>query len=318
MQLYTINTLIILFSLSCIILMLRKLVTQHSNKLTLREQIKLLTSGIIAFFMDTIGVGSFACNIALAKYFNTFKDEELPPMVNGAQIIPGALEAFFFLGLIQVDALTLSTLIIATCLGGVLGALIISKLNAQTLRLIMLIAFPIIILLILANHFQWIPIGGDKIALHGNELIYGFIGLFVAGAMTAAGIGLFALVQAILFCLGMSPLVAFPIMTAAGALQQPLSTGIFVLKNKIPLKKSLLISLYGVVGVLLAIPVITHLSSSKLHFLLILVLTYNTTRIGLSYLKHHRAQHFATTPAQTHHRETSGLDPKYSPQHLNT
>lgn len=286
-----IESLIILCSFLCAGWMLKKAFVQPTTAISPKEQIKLMTSGIIAFFMDTIGVGSFACNIALAKYLKTFKDQELPGMINGSQIIPGALEALFFLGLIQVDSLTLSVLIIATCLGGIFGAIIISKLNTQTIRLIMLIAFPTIILLILSNELHWLPIGGNKIALQGNELVFGFIGLFVAGSLTSAGVGLFALTQAVLFCLGMSPLVAFPIMTTAGALQQPLTTGIFVLKNKVPLKKSLLIGLYGIVGVLLAIPAITHLNTTKLHCLLIIVLTYNTIMMGLGYLKHRRAQH---------------------------
>ena len=296
MQYIIINTLIVTLSLFCLGLMIKKSRKQPSGSLTRLGHIHLMISGVVAFFMDTIGVGSFACNIALANYFKTFKDEELPGMLNGAQVLPGALEALFFLGVIHVDLITLTTLIAATCLGGILGASIISKLNAQALRIVMLIAFPTIIFLILCNQFQWLPIGGDKIALEGHELIWGFMGLLIAGALTAAGVGLFAMIQAVLFCLGMSPLIAFPIMTAAGALQQPLSTWIFVIKNKVPLKKTLLISLYGVLGVLLALPIITHLSTSKLHILLIIVLTYNTIRMAVSYLKHRRTLHFPEAP----------------------
>lgn len=294
MQYLIINTLIVVFSLICVGLMIKKLPTQPMHRITIREQFQLMTSGVVAFFMDTIGVGSFVCNIAFAKYFKSFKDEEIPPMVNGAQVIPGVIEAIFFLGLIQVDGLTLVTLITATCMGGILGASIVSKLNAQSIRLIMVIAFPTIIFLILSSHFQWLPIGGDKTALQGYELLIGAIGLFFAGILTTAGVGLFALIQAVLFCLGMSPLVAFPIMTAAGAVQQPLSTTIFVLKNKVPLKKSLLIGLYGVMGVFVAIPVITHMSTNKLHALLVLVLTYNTVMMSISYFKHRRARGLVT------------------------
>jgi uncharacterized membrane protein YfcA len=305
MQYLIINTLIILFSITCVGLMIARLKQQPTPALTFREQRQLLTSGLFAFFMDTIGVGSFACNIALAKYFNSFSDEELPAMVNGAQVIPGALEAIFFLGLIHVDGLTLITLILATCLGGIVGASIIAKLKAQPIRLIMLIAFPTIIFLILSHHIHWLPIGGNKIALQGYELLIGFIGLFFAGILTCAGVGLFALIQAVLFCLGMSPLVAFPIMTAAGALQQPLSTGIFVMKNRVPLKKSLLIGLYGVGGVMLAMPVITHLSITKLHGLLVLVLSYNTIMMGKGYLQHRKRLRAASYTQLINSRTTS-------------
>jgi uncharacterized membrane protein YfcA len=293
MQHSIINFFILLLTLFCIGLMLKKRKQQPAESIPFSTQLRLAISSIVAFFMDTLGVGSFACNIALAKYFDTFKDEELPGMVNGAQVLPGALSAFFFLGLVQVDPLTLMALIVATCLGGIVGASVIAKFNAQTIRLVMLLAFPTIALVIIGNQFEWLPLHGDKIALHGVELLLGFLGLFIAGSLTAAGVGLFAMIQAILFCLGMSPIVAFPIMTAAGALQQPLSTSIFIMKNKVPLKKSLLMNLYGVLGVLLALPIITHLSSSKLHFLLVMVLIYNTMMMGKNYLKHREVRKMA-------------------------
>lgn len=285
-----IESLILLLSLTCVLFMFKNMLTQATSPLTHQERFHLITSGVIAFFMDTIGVGSFACNIALAKYFRTFRDEELPAMVNGAQVIPGVIGALFFLGLIQIDGLTLSVMILGTCLGGVFGASIISKLNPQAIRLLMLITFPVVIFLILSNQFHWLPVGGEKIALQGHELILGFIGLFIAGTLTSAGVGLFAMVQAILFCLGMSPLVAFPIMTAAGALQQPLSTGIFVFQNKVPLKKTMYISIAGIAGVLLAIPVITHLNVTKLHFLLVGVLSYNTVMMGQGFFNLQKAR----------------------------
>lgn len=286
-----IEFLVIILTAISIGYMLKQSFTKPEPTISRKHHFRLGCSGVIAFFMDTIGVGSFACNIALSKYFKTFQDVELPGMLNGAQVLPGAIEALFFLGLVEVDPVTLGFLLLATCLGGTIGASVISKLNTQTIRLIMLITFPTVIFLILSNHFHWLPIGGEKSALQSRELLWGCLGVFIAGSLTSAGVGLFAIVQAILFCLGMSPLVAFPIMTAAGALQQPLSTIIFTFKNKIPLKRALLLNLYGVLGVFLAIPLITHLSTNKLHGLLILVLTYNTVMMGKSYLQHRRIKH---------------------------
>ena len=85
------------------------------------------------------------------------------------------------------------------------------------------------------------PIGGDLVALDSWNLILGFFAMVICGALTSVGIGLFALVQAVLFLLNVSPAVAFPIMTTAGAMQQPLTTLVFVQQNKIPLKKTLIL-----------------------------------------------------------------------------
>jgi len=284
--------LVLTLSFICLSYMAFKMIkTRDNTSISRREHLHLALSGLIAFFMDTIGVGSFACNIALAKYFNTFKDEELPTMINAAQVLPGALGALFFTSLIPVDGMTLGCLSFAACLGGMIGANVISKLNKQALRGIMLLLFPLLMLLILANQAHYLPVGGSKTILQGTALFLGCCGLFAAGGLTAAGIGLFAMVQAVLFCLGMSPVVTFPIMTMAGALQQPLSTLVFLKQSHtMPLKKISLVSLYGVLGVLLAIPLITHLNAEALHLLLVIILGYNTFRVFQS-SRAHRKNH---------------------------
>ena len=265
--------------------MAKKLSLQAPVALSLKDKVQLSATGIIAFFCDAIGVGSFAINIALGKFFKQFRDDELPALANGAQVLPGALEAIFFLQIVFVDVKTLITLVVATCLGGIVGAHIMSKLKLQALRLTMLAAFIAIIALLFATEMQWLHIGGSAMKLTHHQLIWGFIGLFFCGALTSAGIGLFAMVQAVLFVLGMSPIVAFPIMTTAGALQQPLTTMIFVSHNKVPLKKTLIISLAGLIGLFIAIPLMVQLSTRALHFLLILVLSYNTLNIGYSFYR---------------------------------
>ena len=56
---------------------------------------------------------------------------------------------------------------------------------------------------------------GDVIALRGIKLVIGFI-VMLCGMLTCAGVGLFVMVQSVLFVLNMSPMVAFPIMMTAG------------------------------------------------------------------------------------------------------
>jgi uncharacterized membrane protein YfcA len=98
-------------------------------------------------------------------------------------------------------------------------------------------------------------------------------------------------VQGVLFLLGVSPAVAFPIMTTAGAMQQPLTTLVFLKQRKIPLKKTLMVSMGGCIGVLLVIPFFSSISTRWLHNLLICILTYNILMIGRAFLKernHHK------------------------------
>ena len=283
-------SIIIVLTLICVVGMFLQYRHQLKQDLSFKMKCKLLVSGMFAFIADTIGIGSFAVGIAFAKFFNTFDDDELPPMVNGAQIIPGALESLFFMQIIQVDIKTLVTLVIGTCIGGLLGGHLVSSLSKQAIRLLMLCCFSSIIFLILGNQLHILPIGGDLTALDSWRLFFGFMGMVLCGALTSAGIGLFAMVQGVLFLLNVSPAVAFPIMTTAGAMQQPLTTLIFLKQGKIPLQKTFLISLGGCVGVLIIMPIFPYLNASYLHNLLIGVLLFNLYRIGKAFIADKRLE----------------------------
>ncbi|MED7787761.1 sulfite exporter TauE/SafE family protein [Francisella sp. 19X1-34] len=249
------------------------------------QKLALACTGVISFIADTIGVGSFAANIAIGKTLKLVKDVELPGFVNGCQIIPGAIEAVFFLGVLHVDFITLVVLVFGATLGGFIGGVFASKIKATAIRLIMIFAFVGVILLLLGNLFNILPVGGDLLKLSGIKLFIGFIGMFFAGFLVCFGVGLFALVEAILFLLGMSPKVAFPIMTTAGAIQQPVTTFAFLINNTIPLKKALIVGCFGVIGVFIGVNIVTMLSADGLHWLLVIVIGYNTISLIRSFIK---------------------------------
>jgi uncharacterized membrane protein YfcA len=281
---------ILLLSFICTIVMVYKLKKAPVVRVSKKETVKLAISGILAFISDTIGVGSFAVNIALAKLMNTFQDEELPAMNNGAQVIPGTLESLFFMQLIQVDFTTLFTLVAGTCIGGVLGGSIVTRLSKQGVRLAMMVCFLLIMTLLACDQLGLMPVGGDITALHSWKLVLGFFAMIICGSLTCVGIGLFAMVQGVLFLMGVSPAVAFPIMTTAGAMQQPLTTLVFLKQNKIPLKKTLILSVFGCLGVVIALPIVSHLSTKSLHLLLLFIMLYNLIAIGRTYMQSRRCQ----------------------------
>ena len=285
MPMTLIVSIILILSLFCAASMIYQLQKQAPVALSTIDTCKLVGSGIIAFISDTLGVGSFAVNVALAKLLGTFHDDELPAVNNGAQVIPGTIESLFFMQLIDVDLTTLVTLVLGTCLGGLLGGVIVSQLSKQAIRLAMMCCFLLIIGLLLCHQLNMLPMDGDLIELRSWRLIVGFIAMIVCGALTSVGIGLFAMVQGVLFLLGASPLIAFPIMTTAGAMQQPLTTLVFLQQRKIPLKKTLILSLAGCIGVFITLPLFSHLTISWLHSLLMCILIYNFFAIGRSYLR---------------------------------
>lgn len=275
---------ILVLSLNCVLVMVMKLKRQPKIDVPPLEWLKLSFSGILAFISDTLGVGSFAVNIALAKLLGTFRDDELPAVNNGAQVIPGTIESLFFMKFVEVDLTTLITLVLGTCIGGLVGGSIVSRLSQQAIRLAMMGCFLLIMGLLLSYEFRWLPIGGEAIELHSWKLVVGFFAMIVCGALTTVGIGLFVMIQGVLFLLGVSPLVAFPIMMTAGAMQQPLTTLVFLQQDKIPLKKTLILSFAGCLGVFITLPIFSLLTITWLHTLLMVILAYNFIAIGHNYV----------------------------------
>lgn len=266
--------------------MVYQLRQQPPVKLARTDATRLLGSGILSFISDTLGMGSFAVNIALAKILGTFSDEELPAMNNGAQLIPGAIESLFFMQFVEVDLTTLVVLVLGTCIGGLLGGGIVARMGKQTVRLAMIICFSFIICLLTSNQLGLLPVGGTATALFSWKLVLGFFGVMICGALTSVGVGLFAMVQAVLFLLGVSPLVAFPIMMTAGAMQQPLTTFMFLQHaTHMPIKRILVLSLGGCIGVAITLPIFKYLTVSWLHGLLICILCFNLIAISRAYLK---------------------------------
>lgn len=271
-----------------IIAILRYVSRHPSNSLTIGMRLRLAFSGVVAFFADTIGIGSFAVNILFAKIFGSFEDAEFPAMTNIAQVIPGILEAMFFMSYFHVDFTTLVTLVVATSVGGVIGGFTMTRLDQRLLKVAMIVAFSVIILLLTAVQCHWLPMDGALTSLRGGQLFLAAMGLVFAGMLTAAGVGLYVMVQSVLFMLNMSPLVAFPIMTLAGAMQQPLTAMIFLKTPNLPVRKILHVSLWGCLGVFIGLTVVSQLSPVWLRWLLLAIVGYNLVSVAQSLIRTRR------------------------------
>lgn len=240
---------------------------------------------IIAFIADTVGIGSFAVTIAGCKLGKLIPDEWLPGLTNGAQIIPGIIESILFLHVFHIDPLMLILFVSGACFGGIAGGLIVSRMNQHYLQLSMLVAFIVMAIILLCNQMGFLHLAGTAQTLHGVHLIIGFFGMVLAGMLTCVGVGIYSVVQIILLLLGLSPWVAFPIMTTAGALQQSFTTSTLTLTSKVPLKPALLMTCVGVIGVFIGLPLVTHLSAETLHWLLLIIIIYNTIMMAKSFRK---------------------------------
>ncbi|AKA71103.1 TSUP family transporter [Clostridium scatologenes] len=232
--------------------------------------------GFITNFFDTLGIGSFAPLTALLKFFKLTPDRTIPGTLNASCTIPVTVEALIFITVIKVEPITLFAMLISATIGAFIGAGIVSKLDEKKVQLGMGVALLIVALVMLASQLKLMPVGGEAIGLTGIKLIIAVIANFILGALMTLGIGLYAPCMALVFALGMSPKVAFPIMMGSCAFLMPVASAKFVKEGAYDRKASMAITIFGSVGVLIAAYIVKSLPLNVLTWLVICVIIYTS------------------------------------------
>lgn len=257
---------------------------KHRHNLENNSWAKTGFIGFVGNFFDTLGIGSFAIETALLKFMKQSEDRLIPGTLNVANAIPTVAQAIIFIQIVEVEPLTLILMVLASGAGAVLGAGVVAKLPEKNIRLTMGVALLITASFMVATKMNWIEGGGEAIALEGSKLIFAVVVNFILGALMTAGIGLYAPCMALVFALGMSPTVAFPIMMGSCAFLMPVASLRFIKEGAYNRRAAFAISITGVIAVLIAAFVVKSLPLDTLRWLVIVVIIYTATvmlRAGL-------------------------------------
>lgn len=247
---------------------------------------KVGTVGFITNFFDTLGIGSFAPTVAFNKFLKMgVRNKDLPGMLNVGDTLPVMCEAVIFTTVIDVEPITLVTMLAASAVGSWLGAGIISKLDEIKIQKIMGFALLVTGVLMTLGALNLMPGGGEDIGLTGAKLVIGIVGNFILGALMTAGIGLYAPCMALVYFLGMSPAVAFPIMMGSCATLMPVCSVKFIKEGAYPRKAALLLGLFGAIGVFIAAYIVKSLPLDILRWLVIAVIFYTSISMLISAYK---------------------------------
>jgi uncharacterized membrane protein YfcA len=138
------------------------------------------------------------------------------------------------------------------------------------------VALAITATLMLLAQLGLMPGGGDSIGLTGIKLAIGVVGNFILGALMTAGVGLYSPCMAMIYFLGMSPDVAFPIMMGSCAVLMPVASIKFIKEDAYAKKTSLFITLGGIIGVFIAAFLVKSLPLNVLKWLVIFVIAYTS------------------------------------------
>ena len=243
------------------------------------ESVSWLKAGLIGFvvnFFDVLGIGAFAPQTALLKFTKQTEDRILPGTLNVANTLPVLVQAIIFITVIKVDPVTLVFMLIAAAAGAILGAGIVSKLSEKKIRLTMGVALIITAGFMIAAKMEWIRGGGTDIGLSYGKLAIAVVVNFILGALMTAGIGLYAPCMALVYALGLSPQVAFPIMMGSCAFLMPPASIRFIKEGSYNRKAAMAMAIPGIVAVLIAAFIVKSLPLDTLRWLVIIVILYTS------------------------------------------
>lgn len=219
----------------------------------------LIGTGLITNFFDTLGIGSFAQQTSIFKFFRLVDDILIPGTMNVGNTFATVTQAFLFMTSVQVDPLTLVSISTAAPIGALLGAGVVAKLPRRKIQIGMGAGLLVVALIILAGLLNLLPLGGEAIGLRGWKLALIIVMSLVFGAIQTIGVGFYAPCMAMVYALGMHPATAFPIMMTSTAMLMAAGGARFVKENAYDRKAAVAMTIGGIAGVFLAFFVVISL-----------------------------------------------------------
>jgi len=242
----------------------------------------LLGTGFITNFFDTLGIGSFAQQTAIFKFFKLVDDRLIPGTMNVGNTIPTVVQAFIFMTVVQVDPVTLVSMSTAAPLGALLGAGMVARMSRRRIQIGLGSGLLVVGLIMIAGFLNMMPAGGEAIGLTGWKLVVIVVMSFIFGALQTIGVGFYAPCMAMVYALGMHPLTAFPIMMTATAMLMAAGGARFVKQNAYDRKVAFSLTIAGVIGVFLAAYVVKSLPLLVLKGVVCCVVLYTSVWMFIS------------------------------------
>lgn len=229
---------------------------------------------IVIYFLSTFGISDFAISTALYPKMKWVTLKKLPGTLNTQCVIPVFVMSLAYITNISVGIKTLLVCIICQVVGAYIGPHFVVKLSERVIRNFVIAGLLIATFLILAGKLGWISSNGTANELYGWKLVLtGFL-MFIFGALNNIGIGSYALTMATVYAMGMNPVAAFPIMMGGCTFSVSVGSMQFIKLDDYS-RKITLFSVFGIIGVLLAVFVVKSLNTSIIQWIVVVVLLYS-------------------------------------------
>lgn len=237
-------------------------------------------SQIFIYFFSTFGISDFAISTALYPKAKWVSMKKLPGTLNTQCVIPVFVMSLAYITNISVGIKTLLVCIICQVIGAYIGPRFVVKLSERIIRNFVIVGLLVATALILGGKFGLIPSNGTATELYGWKLVLTGILMFVYGALNNIGIGSYALTMATVYAMGMNPVAAFPIMMGGCTFSVSIGSMQFIKLNEYS-RKITMFSVFGIIGVLIAVFLVKSLNTAIIQWVVVAVLLYSAISLYL-------------------------------------
>lgn len=242
--------------------------------------------GFLTNFFDALGIGSFATTMAAYRLTKLVPDRLIPGTLNVGDCIPVLVEALAFLTVISIDPFTIVVMLISGVIGAVIGVRIVNRMPTNLIRVAMGVALAVAAVMMILSQLNVIQAGGNANGLRGYKLMIGICSQFILGMLLPLGIGNYAPTMVVVYMLGMSADMAFPIMMSSGALVLASSTMSFIPTGQYHRRGAVSLTAAGVVGVLCAVFLVKSMPLYVLKWIVVVVVLYTSVSLFRDARKH--------------------------------
>ena len=199
--------------------------------------------------------------------------------MNVGHTLPVMLMAFIYIEIVNVEPITLFSMITSSVLGAWFGAGIVSQLPRQRIQIGMGGALVLAAVLMAAFQLNLKPQGAQALGLEWPRLVLACLAIGMLGALMTIGVGLYAPCMILVSLMGMNPVAAFPIMMGACAFLMPIASTRFVLSGNHRMQAALGLTIGGLPAVLIAALIVKSLPLFALKWLVIVVVLFTAVQM---------------------------------------
>ncbi|MHB1315146.1 MAG: hypothetical protein ACYCX2_06605 [Christensenellales bacterium] len=229
-----------------------------------------ITSFVI-YFLGTFGISDFVVSTVLYSKTGWVADKKLPGTLNTQPLLPTYIMALAYISNVTVELTTLIPCIAAQMVGAYIGPRLSVRLNVRILRRTMSGGLFIAGLFILVSRLGLLSSGGQATGLHGIKLAVIIVCFLILGIMKPLGIGSYPLTMAIVYALGLNPIIAYPLMMGAGTFASSISSIQFIKLDSYARRITLFTSTLGALAALLAVFIVKDLDLTMLQWIVVVV-----------------------------------------------